>query len=169
MPNSSDQLQPAEAEHILQADLANIVRRVEQGVPLTPSQRRLLEAEAENRKPSTGPRYAPNKAQLARILGMSRQALEKHWKKRGAPVPLQNGTHDIAAWRKFLQIGDDGKRAGYGLTYRDGLEFAFERALKHLDGLATPEHLKHAFTVALAADIDFAARSWGFALFAEEA
>jgi hypothetical protein len=76
MPSSNPLLDAAEAERILQADVANIVRRVAQGVPLTPAQRQLMESVRDGQAVTAAPVTVRTKAELARLLGITRQLVD---------------------------------------------------------------------------------------------
>ncbi len=52
------------------------------------------------------PPTATNLADLAAILGVSRQLLNAWKKRKDAPKAAANGTHDVAAWREFMRRND---------------------------------------------------------------
>ena len=92
------------AEKVLKADLGNLLKKVECGVPLTARQRRLIEdcaAPAGPAQPDAGPedRNQPPRSpsELARRLGVSRQRVCSWMQRKDAPP-----VNDVAAWRRYL-------------------------------------------------------------------
>ena len=89
------------ARKVLDKDFENLIRKVGAGKTLTAAERARIEARAAGSNESTA--YAKNLVELAEILGVTRRTLTG-WKKReGAPQPLPNGQHDVAAWREFVR------------------------------------------------------------------
>lgn len=87
-------------EKIQRADLANVVKKVQAGKPLTRAERELI----ENSK--TAPQTL---MELASILGISRQLLN-HLKKKSDAPPVS----DVAAWQIFIAAnGRDGAAPSY--------------------------------------------------------
>jgi hypothetical protein len=103
---------PAEqAKKLLRHDVANIVRKVAGGRPLSRSERASVEAQAAGgaRRPE---RWARNVVELATALGVHRSSLH-HWRHEpGAPMTASNGRHDIEAWKDWIKR--TGKRVGAG-------------------------------------------------------
>src|SRR5436190_1711802 len=59
------------------------------------------------------PTVAENFVELAKILGVTRRALQNWRKRKDSPKPAANGFHDVAAWREFMQRhGLEGEPAG---------------------------------------------------------
>jgi len=102
------QLDPVTAGRVLDADLANLLKRVQAGQPLTGQQRALIEARAKGRAelPAAPPEqqrhYARNQSDLARALRVSRQLIQFHARKQEAPRPCPDGRYDVAVWRDYL-------------------------------------------------------------------
>ena len=98
-------LDSSTAAKVLQADLGNLLKRVQAGTPLTHRQRSLIEASAAPAAPaqpdddpgedrSKPPRSA---AELGRRLGVSRQRICS-WMQRKDSPPIA----DVRGWRHFL-------------------------------------------------------------------
>jgi phage terminase Nu1 subunit (DNA packaging protein) len=47
-------------------------------------------------------RWAKNRVELAKILGVSRKTIQRYQEKPGAPKPASDGRWDVDAWRAFL-------------------------------------------------------------------
>ena len=91
------------ARQVLDADLANMAKRVKEGKSLTANQRaHFLQATGQMPLPETG--LAKNKVELAGILGVARQTIYKWTKLDEAPSPNQDGTHNIADWLAFVKM-----------------------------------------------------------------
>lgn len=88
------------ASRLLEADLANIVRKLKRGAPLTPAERSRL-SEAKKPEGKVEATFARTLRELAEILGVTRRTLQDWRKIDGAPKPEANGSHDVAAWRRF--------------------------------------------------------------------
>jgi hypothetical protein len=91
------------AQKVLDADLANMAKRVNEGKNLTANQRaHFMQATGQMPLPETG--LAKNKVELAGILGVARQTIYKWTKLDEAPSPNQDGTHNIADWLAFVKM-----------------------------------------------------------------
>ena len=91
------------AQKVLDADLANMAKRVNEGKNLTANQRaHFMQATGQMPLPETG--LAKNKVELAGILGVARQTIYKWTKLDDAPSPNQDGTHNIADWLAFVKM-----------------------------------------------------------------
>ena len=91
------------AQKVLDADLANMAKRVNEGKNLTANQRaHFMQATGQMPLPKTG--LAKNKVELAAILGVARQTIYKWTKLDEAPSPNQDGTHNIADWLAFIKL-----------------------------------------------------------------
>lgn len=89
-----------QAEKILEADKAALLKKVKKGKPLTAAQRAVVQAEASGYDDDVET-YVENLTDLAKILGISRQALNVWRQMSGAPRPDSAGRHNTAAWLKF--------------------------------------------------------------------
>ena len=100
------------AQKVLDADLANMAKRVNEGKNLTANQRaHFMQATGQMPLPETG--LAKNKVELAAILGVARQTIYKWTKLDEAPSPNQDGTHNIADWLAFVKMRHlKGRRRG---------------------------------------------------------
>ena len=63
----------------------------------------------------------PNKAELARLCGISRQAISKHLRKPDAPRPDRQGRYDVAKVKAFLAERAELNTARPGGSYADAL------------------------------------------------
>jgi len=95
---------PDIAKKLLSRDFANLVGRVQKGGKLTRGERAMLQSMATGT--GAAPPTATNLADLAAILGVSRQLLNAWKKRKDAPKAAANGTHDVAAWREFMRRND---------------------------------------------------------------
>lgn len=95
---------PDIAKKLLSRDFANLVGRVQKGGKLTRGERAMLQSMATGT--GAAPPTATNLADLAAILGVSRQLLNSWKKRKDAPKAAANGTHDVAAWREFMRRND---------------------------------------------------------------
>ena len=95
---------PDIAKKLLSRDFANLVGRVQKGGKLTRAERTMLQSMATGT--GAAPPTATNLADLAVILGVSRQLLNAWKKRKDAPKAAANGTHDVAAWREFMRRND---------------------------------------------------------------
>jgi len=94
----------ANARKLLDADLANIARRLKGGQTLTRAQRELLEESEKGEVHRVG-----TFKKLAELLGVSRHTVGRWSNLEGAPKPASNGEHDVEAWRAFQsEIGGKG-------------------------------------------------------------
>jgi hypothetical protein len=95
---------PDIAKKLLSRDFANLVGRVQKGGKLTRGERAMLQSMATGT--GAAPPTATNLADLAAILGVSRQLLNAWKKRKDAPKAAANGMHDVAAWREFMRRND---------------------------------------------------------------
>ena len=95
---------PDIAKKLLSRDFANLVGRVQKGGKLTRAERTMLQSMATGT--GAAPPTATNLADLAAILGVSRQLLNSWKKRKDAPKAAANGMHDVAAWREFMRRND---------------------------------------------------------------
>jgi hypothetical protein len=95
---------PDIAKKLLSRDFANLVGRVQKGGKLTRGERAMLQSMATGT--GAAPPTATNLADLAAILGVSRQLLNAWKKRKDAPKAAANGIHDVAAWREFMRRND---------------------------------------------------------------
>lgn len=100
-PNS---ISPEMAERLLSADLKNIVKKVADGKTLSPSELNRVKSIASGSNETVT--HARNVAELAMLLGVSRQTLYQWKKLEGAPEPQSNGLHSVIAWRQFMRDRD---------------------------------------------------------------
>lgn len=90
---SSDQV-----KQLLDADLANVIRKVRQGRPLSSSERQMfLTLHGEDTTTAT------SKTELAKALGISRQSLYKWMKYEDAPSAADDGSYDLGEWFDFAK------------------------------------------------------------------
>lgn len=98
-------LDPDLIKRVLKRDLLNIQKRVAQGERITKEERTLLYQHVDGidglgvrPKEKVG-----NKAELARQLGLTKQALNWHVKKGDFPKPDESGFYDVALCHEWLR------------------------------------------------------------------
>lgn len=96
-----DTIPPDVARKLLNRDFANLVKRVQNGGKLNRSERAMLQGMAASA--GNSPTVAENFVELAKILGVSRRALQNWRKRQDAPQAAANGCHDVAAWLEFME------------------------------------------------------------------
>jgi hypothetical protein len=96
-----DSIPPDVAKELLHRDFANLVQRVQRGGKLNRTERAMLQSMAASAGHAAT--VAENFVELARILGVTRRALENWRKRKDSPKPAANGFHEVAAWREFMQ------------------------------------------------------------------
>ena len=97
-------ISPEMAERLLSADLKNIVKKVANGKTLSPSELNRVKSIASGSNETVT--HARNVAELAMLLGVSRQTLYQWKKLEGVPEPQSNGLHSVIAWRQFIRDRD---------------------------------------------------------------
>jgi hypothetical protein len=112
---NEDAVKPAEAapqgltkelaSKVMQADLANIVKKVKSGKPLTGPERRIVEDAAAKAQPASPrtKRWARNQVELAAALGCERKTIQRYRRLKDAPKARSNGKWSIDEWRAFLE------------------------------------------------------------------
>jgi DNA-binding CsgD family transcriptional regulator len=95
---------PDIAKKLLTRDFTNLVARVQKGGKLTRAERAMLQSMATGT--GAAPTTAASYVELAAILGITRQSINTWKKRKDAPQPAANGTHDVAAWREFMRRND---------------------------------------------------------------
>jgi transposase-like protein len=92
------------AARVLDANWKNVVRKVAAGRTLNASELGLIKAKAAGSDETVT--HVRDVADLARVLGVTRQTLYAWRKKPDAPQPAANGSHDVVAWRDFINKHD---------------------------------------------------------------
>lgn len=124
----------SDADKILDADFANIVRKVREGKPLSSGERARVQAQAAGSTETLA--VAKTVVELANALGVTRRTLSTWRKMKGAPKPAPNGTHSVTAWRDFVRANhlkcgsDTGGHQTEALKARKLLAEVEERELK---------------------------------------
>ncbi len=119
------ELDPKLAQKVLDADLANMAKRVNSGKTLTANQRsHFMQVTGKNPLPENG--RSKNKVELANVLGVSRQTVYRWAKEKTAPKPNSDGSHNIAEWLSFVRlrslkgpVADQVKDESNGMDLRD--------------------------------------------------
>jgi len=143
------ELDPKLAQKVLDADLANMAKRVNEGKNLTANQRaHFMQATGQMPLPATG--LAKNKVELAAILGIARQTIYKWEKLDDAPKPNADGTHNIADWLAFIKLRNlKGAEEEGGMDLRDrkmlGQCLKIEAELEILKGNWIPKEMVKRF------------------------
>ena len=91
-------------QKILSKDLENIVKKVASGKTLTSTERAIVEKAYGQKEESV--KYAETTTELADILGVARQTINKWRKIKGSPNPYSNGKHSVSKWRDFVRKHD---------------------------------------------------------------
>ena len=91
-------------QKILSKDLENIVKKVASGKTLTSTERAIVEKAYGQKEESV--KYAETTTELADILGVARQTINKWRKIKGSPKPYSNGKHSVLKWRDFVRKHD---------------------------------------------------------------
>ena len=99
-----DSVAPDIAKKLLTRDFANLVQRVQRGGKLNRAERSMLQGMAAGAGGT--PAVVQNFVELAAALGVTRRTLQSWRKRKDAPQPASNGTHDVAAWREFMRRHD---------------------------------------------------------------
>lgn len=94
------------ARKLLSKDFANLIQRVQRGGKLSRTERSMLQNMAAGSAPEAGPLFVKNFVELADVLGVTRQSLNKWKKLSDAPESKANGLHEVAAWREFMRRHD---------------------------------------------------------------
>ena len=97
---------PDLARKLLHKDFANLVQRIQRGGKLSRTERSLLQNMAGGANEGSGPAFARNTSELADVLGVTRQSLNKWRKMKDAPVSATNGLHNVADWHEFMRKHD---------------------------------------------------------------
>jgi transcriptional regulator with XRE-family HTH domain len=105
MEQQSQDLSPDAAERILAADFKNIVRKVKEGKTLTQTELARVQSRAAVARDASLT-VARNVTELASVLGVARQTINRWRKIEGAPQPKPNGTHSVVEWRQFMAAHD---------------------------------------------------------------
>lgn len=103
-----------QAKILLQANLKNLAKKVQQGKTLSNAERKLLEASLDGK--ADKPRLVQNKSRLAEALGISRTTLYRYTQQQGAPKAKPNGSHDLREWEEFIERIQSGEN---GLTLQE--------------------------------------------------
>ena len=161
--NESDVNWSERARKLLLANIANLGKKVLAGSPLSGAEIRVLEKAqielqpAETSEPDS--RFAYTQSGLARLLGVTRQCLQKHVHRPEAPKALDDGRHDVAAWVEYFRAYGRKDVAAPGIMpsdtpmgdgrpkvcfdFGDGLSTGLERIGDNL-----PDNLRKALTAA---------------------
>jgi hypothetical protein len=97
-----DSIPPDIAKKLLARDLGNLISRVQKGGKLARAERVMLQSMASGT--GTAKDTAANLVELAAILGVARQSIHKWKKRKDAPKAAPNGTHDVGAWRDWMNL-----------------------------------------------------------------
>ena len=102
---SNPDLSSDAAERILAADFKNIVKKVKDGKTLTQAELARVQSRA-SKAMDASVTTARNVTELASVLGVARQTLNRWRKLDGAPEPRPNGSHSVVEWRQFMAAND---------------------------------------------------------------
>lgn len=105
MENHISDISADAAERIMAADFKNIVKKVREGKTLSQAELARVQSRASGVRDSSLT-VASNISELASVLGVARQTLNRWRKLEGAPQPAANGSHSVIAWRQFMAAND---------------------------------------------------------------
>ena len=91
-----------QAKALLNANLANVARRLSHGKTLSSSERVMLEGITNGEGPSSE-RFANNQVELAKIFGCTRRSVQNWTKQAGWPGTTSNGRYEVAAIMDWLE------------------------------------------------------------------
>jgi hypothetical protein len=114
-PPKETELTAETAKKVLAFDVANLLRKVKSGRPLSRYERQIIEAKVApdgRPTPEVGPTYAKNQAELAKLLGTSRQLIAYHNRQPGSPGHRPDGRYPVGEWREYLAV--NGRVVGTG-------------------------------------------------------
>lgn len=123
-------LKTEQADKILQSDLKNIVRKVSDGKPLSPAERRFIgEYSGQNQ-------LAKSVTELSNLLGVSRQSIYNWQKQAEAPKGL-----NISEWQDFIDLKESTTDKGSGRVSVGGRHFTAQEIID-LKAMKTQEEHK---------------------------
>src|SRR5262245_46833731 len=92
-----------QASTVLNADLANILRKVKEGRTLTgPERQYFLSIQRQDAAP-TALRFAASARELSEIIGVHPVTIRRALKRTDHPGRRPDGAYDIALWRAWLE------------------------------------------------------------------
>lgn len=91
------------AAQLLDANLANLRRKVESGKPLTTTELAMLRAASDGRPAAQARVWVRTKVELAEALGCSRRTLANWMKLPEHPKTHPDGRYDVGEWRAFAR------------------------------------------------------------------
>ena len=115
-------------QKILSKDLENIVKKVASGKTLTSTERAIVEKAYGQKEESV--KYAETTTELADILGVARQTINKWRKIKGSPKPYSNGKHSVSPEDEELKTRKllaEVKQAEIKLKVMEGTYVAIEK------------------------------------------
>lgn len=98
-PTSLAQLLPEQAATLLQADLANLAKKVKAGKPLSKSERAILQSAMHGT--GTTKEFVENLVELAAAIGVTRRTLQTWRKNDDAPEPRPDGRWHVPTWLEY--------------------------------------------------------------------
>ena len=135
-PPAEPELTPATAKKALAFDLRNLLVKVKSGKPLTRYERQLVEEKLHAPGGAAVPTatFAANQAELAKLLGTSRQLIAYHSKQSGSPGHRGDGRYEVRAWREYLtafgRVDVSEGTTHAGPSYADIADFAAARGVE---------------------------------------
>ncbi len=123
-------LTPDQASKILEADIRNIVKKVQEGKVLSNQERASLALMADEKEVAT------SLSELSKILGVSRQSIYNWKEQEGSPQDL-----NVEAWRCFIENRENAGGKGSGRVILGGKSFSTQDMLD-LRGMLLEEQTK---------------------------
>jgi hypothetical protein len=109
IPSDGSILTQEQASKLLRRDVANLVKKVTNGKPLTSTERALVQSSASGSDLTMAKAWAVDQVELGEILGITRKTVQR-WRKEGAPDAESNGRWSLAGWRAWM--AQHGKKGG---------------------------------------------------------
>jgi transcriptional regulator with XRE-family HTH domain len=97
-----EQFSQQAAQTIIDADLKNIIKKVKEGKTLTQAELARVQSRASG-VTDESITTAKNTTELAQVLGVARQSLNRWKKLKDAPKANGNGSYSVVEWRLFIK------------------------------------------------------------------
>ena len=142
-PPKEAELTAETAKKVLAFDVANVLRKVKSGRPLSKFERQTIEAKvAPDGRPSpqASATFAGSASELARELNVSRQLVSYHSKQTGSPGRRPDGRFEIQPWREYLTAFGrvpiaEGETSPGRASFADLADFGAMRGLERAAGV----------------------------------
>jgi len=155
------------AERVRLADLANVVKKVKSGKPLSKYERSLIDAAQPPRPPDRkntviqhngineepAPEWVSSYEKLGEIFGLHRASFPRlirdHKEDPFLPKPRANGDHNVEAWRQFFDDHPEIRRSAAADDNPQKSDLEREKLLEQIRGIRFSNDLKDARYISL--------------------